>query len=630
MPCRPGVCSGLLYTCCMLLWDWLSTLWEPRRLSRAQWWAGGAVLFFMLALLALVLFQAGGRPAVRPPGGAPELTLKAGPEGLPLTGVMGVFIDTTGRLGVDEVRDPVFLPRFEVPTSPVATNLNTQPYWFRIPVRQTGHDGDWLISVPSVAASELAFHGPYDASGQALAPPVVMGITHPYSARPLGAERMVYRFHLAKPGDYVIYLRAVSRLGQVYALTAWDTGDYMAGVQTKRLFDGLSYGVLLGMLAYNLVLLVLFRDRVYAYYLLNCASALLTIASFNGHVARYLWPDQPWLAEWTYVLAPAAWIVGAILFARRFLDLARYAPLVDRLLQGLMGVMLLSVVLGLMGHWRWLMSATEIGAMVGAVTGLAGALLGLRHGYRPAGLYILGLIVVFAAAFLLVLSNWGVLHWTAMHLNVLQLGVAAELLVFSVALGTRIRVLRRAQSELHARAEHLAIVAETDTLTGAANRAGLAQVAQRLLQPGQRHALLLLDLDNFKPINDRFGHEAGDQMLQEVARRLREQVRPADVVARLGGDEFVILLMGLHDRQRLGQVAHRVLQSVRAPMAWQGQPLSVGASLGLARFPDDGANLPALLRAADRAMYHVKQDGQTGFAFHEDLPDAFASAPGGL
>jgi len=69
---------------------------------------------------------------------------------------------------------------------------------------------------------------------------------------------------------------------------------------------------------------------------------------------------------------------------------------------------------------------------------------------------------------------------------------------------------------------------------------------------------------------------------------------------------------------------------VRAPMSWKGHPLSVGASLGLARFPDDGANLPSLLRAADRAMYHVKQDGQTGFAFHEDLPDAFASVPRGL
>lgn len=629
MPCGSGACSGLIYTCCMKLWEWLSSMWEPRRLNAAQWWAGGAVLFLMLALVALVLFQARGRQPVRSPDWTPELTLQVGAEGLPLAGVMGFFIDTTGHLGVDDVRAPDKQARFEVPAGPVATKMDRRPYWFRIPVRQTGFDGDWLISVPSVAASELAFYGPYDATGQVLAPPVVMGITHPYSARPLGAERMVYRFHLAQPGDYVIYLRAVSRLAQVYALTAWDTGEYMAGVQTKRLFDGLSYGILLGMLAYNLVLLVLFRDRVYAYYLLNCASALLTIASFNGHVARYLWPDEPLLAEWAYVLAPAAWIVGAALFARRFLDLGRYAPWVDRLLQGLMLVMLLSMVLGLMGHWRWLVSATEIGAMVGAVTGLAGALLGLRHGYRPAGLYILGLILVFVAAFLLVLSNWGVLHWTAMHLNVLQLGVAAELLVFSVALGTRIRVLRRAQSDLHARVEYLAVMAETDTLTGAANRAGLAQEAQRLLQPGQRHALLLLDLDNFKPINDRFGHEAGDQVLQEVARRLHEQVRPSDVVARLGGDEFVILLAGLHDRQRLGPVAQRVLQSVSVPMVWQGHTLSVGASLGLARFPDDGANLSGLMRAADRAMYHVKQGGKTGFAFHEDLPDAFASAPGG-
>jgi hypothetical protein len=116
---------------------------------------------------------------------------------------------------------------------------------------------------------------------------------------------MVFRFHLGRPGDYTVYLRARSRLAQVYALSAWDSGEYMAGVQTKRLFDGLSYGILVGMLVYNLALMLLFRDRVYAYYLLNCAGALLSIASFNGHVARYLWPDEPGLAEWTYVLAPA-------------------------------------------------------------------------------------------------------------------------------------------------------------------------------------------------------------------------------------------------------------------------------------------------------------------------------------
>lgn len=577
---------------------------------------GRLLRWLLLAwLLAWLLACAGaGRADVQH-----EVTLQPQGEGVALAGDLGVFVDDTAGLRIADVLSPAGQARFQYPAEPVHTAMDSRPYWFKMQFRQTGREGDWLVSVPSVAARELQFFGPFDAQGQALARPVVTGIAYPYSTRPLHSERMVYRFRLQEPGVYTVYLRASSRIAQVYALSVWDVGEYMAGVQNKRLFDGLSYGVLLGMLSYNLVLLLLFRDRVYGYYVLNCGFALLSLAGFNGHVARYLFADEPLSAEMVYVVAPGLWIAGAILFAKRFLDLARFAPWVDHLLSALLTLVLGSVVAGLGGQMRWLVSVTEFGSMGGALLALVGASIGWRRGFRPAGMYILGLTVQFVAVFLLVLGNWGVLHWQAMNLNILQFGVSIELVVFSLALGSRIRIMRRAQRELNARAERLAVAAETDTLTGVCNRAGLAQAAGRLLVAGERHALLLLDLDDFKPINDQHGHEAGDEVLVSVARRLREQLRPQDVVARLGGDEFAILAVDLHERARLEQLAERLSASLAQPHFWQGRTLRVSSSLGIARYPVDGGSLKALLRAADQAMYHAKQGTRRGHAFHEDL-----------
>lgn len=604
-----------------------------RRVLRAGGWGGlGLILLLWLGLAAAVPSARANPPptpaaATRP---VPVVTLQTGAQGVPLTGAVAHLVDASGTLTVDDVSGAAHAPRWAYPSEPVRTAMDVRAHWFKVQLRHPGGDGDWLLAVPSVAARELSFHGPFDAHGQALAAPVHTGIAYPYSTRPLQAERMVFRFRLHTPGEYTVYLRAVSTIGQVYALSAWDTGDYLAGVQTKRLFDGLSYGILLGMLIYNLALMLLFRDRVYGYYLLNCFFALFSIASFNGHVARYLWPDQPVLAEWAYVLGPAFWITGGALFARRFLDLARFAPWIDRFLLALVGGLTLAVLLaGLWPLW-WLVLATELGAMCGAVAALTGAVIGFRRGFRPAGLYIAGLLLLFVAVFVLILSNRGLLPWSPLHLNVLQLGVAAELVVFSLALGTRIRVMRRAQRELNARAEQLAQAAETDSLTGVANRAGLGQAASRLLVGSRQHALMLLDLDQFKPINDQHGHEAGDAVLVAVAQRLQAQLRPSDLVARLGGDEFVILLAEVHERPRLSVLAERLLQALQHPVPWKGQLLRVQASLGVARFPLDGRNLIELQRAADRAMYHVKQSGQPGHAFHEDLPDGYATLPAPL
>ncbi|HEU4458011.1 MAG TPA: EAL domain-containing protein [Methylibium sp.] len=169
----------------------------------------------------------------------------------------------------------------------------------------------------------------------------------------------------------------------------------------------------------------------------------------------------------------------------------------------------------------------------------------------------------------------------------------------------------------HKRIEELAY---TDALTGLPNRVMLAERLEFALAMSQRHetpfALLFLDLDRFKQINDSLGHVSGDRVLVEVASRLSTCVRQVDTIARLGGDEFVMLLTQT-DARGAETIARRVIDVLGLPFDLDGMSFSVTASIGIAMFPTDGESMNDLIKNADAAMYRVKERGRAGFRFYQ-------------
>lgn len=155
-------------------------------------------------------------------------------------------------------------------------------------------------------------------------------------------------------------------------------------------------------------------------------------------------------------------------------------------------------------------------------------------------------------------------------------------------------------------------LAHSDTLTGLSNRMSFELGFRRYLARARRHgsglALVYFDLDLFKPVNDRLGHDAGDAVLKIVADRLMQEVRPEDLLARIGGDEFVLLLGDLSDSGKEAlEVAHRCRSAVEEAIAWKNEIVVVGLSFGIATWPEDGDTPDAILAAADRAMYENKR-----------------------
>jgi diguanylate cyclase (GGDEF)-like protein/PAS domain S-box-containing protein len=159
-------------------------------------------------------------------------------------------------------------------------------------------------------------------------------------------------------------------------------------------------------------------------------------------------------------------------------------------------------------------------------------------------------------------------------------------------------------------------MAHSDALTGIANRTWFFQKLEEAISLAKRRkekvALLFIDLDDFKIVNDQYGHEFGDVVLCEVVQRIKMAVREADTLARIGGDEFVLILHDCETNERALQVAEKVLFHLERPMQVSGLTVIVGGSIGISFYPDDGKKTAELLKSADRAMYEVKQNQKNG------------------
>ncbi|MFZ2988337.1 diguanylate cyclase domain-containing protein, partial [Ideonella sp.] len=170
------------------------------------------------------------------------------------------------------------------------------------------------------------------------------------------------------------------------------------------------------------------------------------------------------------------------------------------------------------------------------------------------------------------------------------------------------------EAERQARAQEIERLAFRDPLTGLPNRRLFHDTAERELSRSQRYqeplALLFIDLDGFKGVNDALGHEAGDELLRQVAQRMQACLRSSDLLARLGGDEFAVLLPMQSQAPAVGPVAQKLIDALSAPFQLSTGACRISASVGIASCPGDGTELEPLIRQADAAMYEAKRSGK--------------------
>lgn len=533
--------------------------------------------------------------------------------------------------------------------------------WLRLVLQsQAAQPGEWRIafSYPVLDQVELFSLGADGVQRQSA------GDSVPRVQRSLDHRTPLFAVHLAPGERRILYFHAHSSGSLSLDAQLWSAATFAADNQTASLLLALYFGTLLGLACYNLLLFLALREPLFLLYVLFAASAGAAMLAFSGLGAQYLWPQG---GAWGIRALPfclGLTNASAILFSRSFLDTAQHAPRWQHLLG-------LDLVVQLLVTLATLLLPSPLMLQVLALVSLANILLLLGCGLScvrlrlpAARVFVAAVLMLLGGSLLLTLRNFGLLPSNRFTLNVMQLGSALELLLLSFGLAQRLNALRQRQvaatldaqqlsmqalqeqerileqrvaertEALAAANERLRELALRDPLTGLANRMAMRQHLEQAWQRARRRqemlALILLDLDEFKPVNDRCGHEAGDLLLIQVARRLQASARSTDLVARLGGDEFVLVCEGIGSEAQAEQLAARILESLGEPFPLHDEEVRIGASIGIS-FGLGCRSSADLLREADQAMYRAKAAGrncmQLGRRHGEGPPEGAPAAP---
>lgn len=474
----------------------------------------------------------------------------------------------------------------------------------------------------------------------------------PFSRRPVPHHNLVFPVDLPA-GSASLYLRVSSAGAITVPAELWTPQAFHLHNQASYAGLAIYYGMLLALGAYNLLLYFSLRDRTYLFYVLFLASMAVGNASLEGLAGQFVWPDWP---RWNNLALPLGMAMSGLLaanFVRSFLHTADSHPRTDAVLRGFMAWYVVAILLNLVSY-RWAEMMTSLASVFFSTTTLAIGIASYRRGHPGARYFVLAWSFLLAGSVMLSLRNFGWIPTNFITRYGFQIGSALEMLLLSYALADRITALRRAKEladasllqlqqenvaalkrseqelerrvaertrQLVAANAQLEVLSHHDALTGLGNRNELEQAWNRLEAFARRSqhgiAVLLMDLDNFKPINDSHGHHVGDHVLKEVASRLRHHTRVTDTVIRLGGDEFVVLASGVTATEELDHLRIKIGAVVAEPIDVDGKLLTVGCSIGIACYPSDATSLSDLLALADSAMYRSKrQSAQSALTTH--------------
>nr|WP_239482166.1 diguanylate cyclase [Pseudomonas insulae] len=611
---------------------------------------------------------------------AAPLLLDGRSSGQLLNGQIELLEDRDGNLSVADLARPEVQQRFQPAAGKASVGQSRHPWWIKLQLaRGAAAPAQWWLEAGSVTQLDLRLYLPtHDGWSERQSGERVSfsdGRDHAY-------RRMLFRLPALDETAQTLYMRVYDPAGNSFPLRIWQLDDLTQLATEENLVLGVIYGIIAALLLYNLFIFISLRDSAYFWYVLTTAGALLFILSMTGHGFQYLWPDAPvpfWLDR---VTLPSLWGFCACRFTQTLLQTRRHVRWAHHLLSMALVCYVLAVCLEAFGQRlfaAWLIALLSLTSIPAA---LGSALLRWRQGDVPALLYLCGYGLILGSISLLLMRTTGLLQPATWNAYVFPIAVAAESILFSFALAYRIQMLKqerahaleqadrektarlaqmqasaeelqvavhqrtaelaRANLKLSARERELQHAAFHDPLTDLANRRYLIERADAAMSDAQRRheslVLMLIDLDHFKPINDQYGHDAGDLLLHTFAQRLREQVRAHDLVARLGGDEFAVLISGADAPQHARDIAVRLLAELARPVLYDEQPLTVSVSIGAALFPTHAEQFAGLYKAADEALYRAKQQGRSGFVMQgEDSPPAPPStaldvfeAPGGL
>ncbi len=522
--------------------------------------------------------------------------------------------DPDGRLDVQAVLGR--LAEFDRPDTPHA-NLGPRrdAVWVQLPLVAGGGDGRWVLDIDYPPLNRIDVVLLRD--GQPVARHL-LGSAIGFDQRPMHSRTHAVELQLPPGVPHLLLLRVSTQSSMVLPITLSRPDAYHAREAGAQLLQGVLAGVALALLAYSLTHWFSLRDPMFLEYALLLAGVTVFFIAYFGIGQQHLWNTQTGLAAKVAPLGVLVALAGGGLFVASALQTRQKVPWAHRGLMALVMVSTLGLLASLTGALDYRQTqalATALGPMPMLVA-IPVAYRQARGGDRVAFYMLLGWSAYMVGALCIAALLRGLLPANFWTQHLFQFASLLEMLAWTRVLGLRIAGIRRNAERTELERAALVTMAHTDALTGLPNRRGLQLALAAALpacqgtQGDQALALFLLDLDGFKPVNDRLGHDAGDVLLVQVGQRLRAQVRQGDLVARLGGDEFVIMAPGIPGEAEAMVLGRKLLDAFQQPFDVGGQVCRVGLTIGFALAPHDGIHADDLLKRADAAMYAGKQAGR--------------------
>lgn len=578
-------------------------------------------------------------------------------SGTSLNDQIELLEDVGAQLSISDMADPAVQRRFQPAAGRATVGQSRNPWWIKVTLQRTPEaPSQWWLENAGITIFSLQLYLPDGNGSWSLRE---TGEAVPYmDGRDYAYRRMLFKLPEIGEQPLTLYFRSLDPAGNSFPLSIWQLPDLAQLASNENIGFGLIYGVIFALFLYNLFILVALRDRAYFWYVLATACVLVFILSMSGHGAQYLWPNAAvpfWLDR---ITLPALWGIFVMRFTQELLYTKQGLIWPHRLLSAGCVLYVIAIVINMFGYRAEGALMIALTPIVTVPTALFSAGIRCYQGFIPSRFYLLGYGAVLTSTIVLVMRAAGLIEPSNFTAYLFPISVAAETILFSFALAYRIQMLKQEKAEalmqadrektarlaqmqssadelqdavnlrtaelaqanlqLSERERELQHAAFHDSLTELHNRRFLVERCEAALANARRYneatALLLIDLDHFKPINDKYGHDAGDLMLQSIAQRLREHVRSGDAVARLGGDEFAVLICGEDAEQHAREIAQRLLAELAKPVSYGAERLTVTISIGVALYPHHASNFTTLYKAADEMLYKVKSRGRSGSA----------------
>ncbi len=507
------------------------------------------------------------------------------------------------------------------------------PRWIRFGVRNdTPIMKDLLLEISN---GYLDYVDVYQISDQGLIfSHSVLGDQHPASERPITHANFLAPLSVAPGEQATILMRVETNSTNRIPITLWDHQQFISADFYRTLFQATLYGIFIAISAYYLLLFMYLKELAYFYWSLAILGVLFIVLSLNGTATALVWPGNTRLSDVLIMLGICGTCGAAALFSKEVLDL-RERPALSLSMNALLGTAVLLFAISFVAPYQTVLKLGLVMALINALFQVTVYVVRLFDGFEPARYTVIAAVFICLGVIINILSVSGRLPSSFLGVNAVGIGATFAVLFYSLALSNRMnldRALRESaqmklasdldlkvkeRSEALEKAnEQLRVASITDGLTGLMNRRHFDEVfekefrsAYRLKQP---IAVLMIDVDHFKKLNDNYGHPFGDLCLKSLADMMMSCLnRPTDICARYGGEEFILALPGvsLEGAVSVGEtIRKKVAETV---VKDGGDSVRMTLSIGVAcAFPEEPDQHELLIRRADACLYRAKQQGR--------------------